>query len=360
MKEDNVLTDTQFTLMLIGAMIGIGILTLPNDVIKIAKQDGWISVILGAIYPVYIVFLASYISSKHPKEDILILSKKFFGKALGKIFNLIFLLYFFFLATQVASGISGVLNIYMVHFLNKWNILIGTYIVITYAVYHGSKAVGRLNEFIFFATFIKFLIPLIAIKDSSILNIRPVLGSGVINIIKGIEQTTFAFAGIEIIFIIYPFIQNNKNLKKCGWKSIVFITTIYTVFTILDIVFLGIDASVKFLWPVVTVTESIMIPVINSFRYIFMSLWSLTMFKTICNNYFVFTYGLNEVVQKVKRKNIVLLLFPIAIIVSSLYGNVADSRKFTGKIMPIYVIFNIVFTSLIAIFVYIKNRRAIS
>ncbi len=64
-------------------MLGVGILSLPNDVIKIAKQDGWISVLLGAIYPLYMVFIATYLSKNYPKDNMLTLSKKFFGKILG-------------------------------------------------------------------------------------------------------------------------------------------------------------------------------------------------------------------------------------------------------------------------------------
>lgn len=356
-NTENQLTEMQFTLVLIGCMIGIGILSLPNDVIKIAKQDGWISVILGAVYPVYVIFLASYISRIHPKEDILALSRKFFGKTFGNIFNFIFLLYFALLTTEVASGVYNVLTIYIVSFLNKWTILIVMYCAIAYAVYGGTKTIGRLNEIIFFSTIIIFLIPLVAVKDSNILNIRPVLGSGIWNIIKGTKETTFAYAGIEIILLIYPFLKDNNKLKQCGLKSIAFSAAVYSLFTIIDIIYLGIDASLLFIWPVVSITESIMIPVINSFRYIFMSLWALTMFKNICNEYFIFTHGLSEMMKKDIREIIVIVVLPLMIFISSLYGSTVNARKFLGKIMPIYVVFNITFSTLIAIFVWLKNKK---
>ncbi len=52
-------------------MVGVGILSLPKYVVKIAKQDSWISVLLGTLNPLYITFVTSYIRKKHPKEDIL-------------------------------------------------------------------------------------------------------------------------------------------------------------------------------------------------------------------------------------------------------------------------------------------------
>ncbi|WP_027625866.1 GerAB/ArcD/ProY family transporter [Clostridium lundense] len=354
---ENELTEMEFTLVLIGCMIGIGILSLPNDVIKISKQDGWISAILGAVYPLYIVFLASYVSKSYPNEDILALSKKFFGKIFGNIFNLIFVLYFGLLTTEVASGVYNVLTIYIVPFLNKWTILMVMYCSIAYTAYQGTKTIGRLNEIIFFSTIIIFLIPLEAIKDGSILNIRPVFGSGIWNIVKGTKETIFAYAGIEIIFLIYPFLKNNTRLKACGLKSIAFCVAVYATFTIIDILYLGIDTSLLFIWPLVTITESIMVPVINSFRYIFMSLWALTMFKNICNEYFIFAHGLSEITKKVHRKIFVVLTFPFIVVISGLYGNVVKARKILSKIIPVCVGFNLFFITLIAIFVWINNKK---
>ncbi|MCS4482889.1 spore germination protein [Clostridium botulinum] len=131
-----------------------------------------------------------------------------------------------------------------------------------------------------------------------------------------------------MILLIYPFLKDSNKIKKCGLKSIIFITLVYFLFTIIDILYLGIGASLQFIWPIVTVTETIMIPVINSFRYIFMSLWSLTMFKTICNGYFIAVHELSQLTKKIDKRVILLLTIPLMIIISSFYGNITNSKKF--------------------------------
>ncbi|EQB4340968.1 GerAB/ArcD/ProY family transporter [Clostridium botulinum] len=356
-NRDNELTEMQFTLILIGSMMGVGILSLPNDVIKISKQDGWISVLLGSVYPLYIVFIANYLGKNYPKENMLVLSKKFFGKILGTILNLIFILHFIIISTKVASDVSNVLHIYVVQFLDKWSMLIVMYCIIAYAIYGGTKTVGKLNEIIFFSTIIIFFIPLVAIKDGNIINLKPFLGSGVLNIIKGVKETVFSYTQIEMILLIYPFLKNSNKIKKCGLKSIIFITLVYFLFTITDILYLGISASLQFIWPIVTITEAIMIPVINSFRYIFMSLWCLTMFKTICNGYFIAVHELSQLTKKIDKRVILLLTIPLMIIISFSYGNITNSKKILGKIMPIYIIYNIIFSTLIALFAWREKSK---
>ncbi|EJO5346647.1 endospore germination permease [Clostridium botulinum] len=356
-NRDNELTGMQFTLILVGSMLGIGVLSLPNDVIKIAKQDGWMAVILGAIYPLYIVYIAHYLGKNYPKENILTLSKKFFGKILGTILNLIFISYFIIITTKVASNISDVLKIYMVPFLNKTSLLIIMYLVIGYVIYNGTKTVGILNEVIFFSTIFIFFIPLAALKDAHMLNLRPVFGAGALNIVKAVKETVFSYSQIEMILVLYPLLHDNREIKKYGLISVTFITIVYTIFTIVNILYLGIETSLKFVWPLVTVTESLRIPVINSFRYIFMSLWSLTMFKTICNGYFVSVYELSKITKKIDRKKVLLLTLPLVIIIALFYGTTNHSRKIASKLMPIYIIFNIIFTFVITLFVWIEKRK---
>lgn len=352
---DSLLTSSQFTLTLVGSMLGIGILSLPIDVTKAAKQDGWISTILGAIYPLYIIFIANYMCKKFPKQNILILSKKCFGKFLGTTLNFIFMTFFLMLATEVVSGIGNVLRIYMMRFLSNYQILLIIFLVPAFIAYKGVKTIGRINEIVFYLTCILFFIPLAALKDGSLLNVSPVFGSGLISITKGIKETAFSYSGIEIVFLIYPYLQDSTLLKKACIKSIIITMIIYTWFVFISIYYLGIDIIPKFLWPIVTVSESIRIPIINNFRYIFIIMWSIIMFKTISNYYYAFTYSLSEITKAATRKTFVLLMYPFAFYISTKYGPPTTRTASLSKIIPIYTIFNLLYLTIISLILAIKK-----
>ncbi len=119
---------------------------LTNPAIKIARQNGWISVLLGSIYPLYIAFMAIYIRKNHPKEDILDLSKKIYGNTLGNILNLIFLFFFFIISTDLAAEINNILKIYMIHSLNFWNLFKSTIFICSLCFLWGIKVIGKINE----------------------------------------------------------------------------------------------------------------------------------------------------------------------------------------------------------------------
>lgn len=60
-KAKNVyLSTSQVTLMIGSAIVGIGLIYMPNEVIKDGKQDAWMSCLIGGIYPIYLGIVASY------------------------------------------------------------------------------------------------------------------------------------------------------------------------------------------------------------------------------------------------------------------------------------------------------------
>ncbi len=359
-KENNkLITPSQLTLILVGNTIGLGLLTLPNAVISTAKQDGWICCILGAAYPIYLVCLASYMCKKFPNENILILSKKCFGNIFGNILNFIFISFFLFVVTETASGISNVLRIYMTPFLTNYKTLSIVILIPIFIVYKGIKPLGRMNEVIFYLTLILVLFPIGALKGGNYLNLKPVFQSGVINILKGSKETAFAYGGIEILFLIYPFLNHKEKVKKCGLTAIAIYMPIYIYFVITTIFYLGIDISPKFLWPVVTITESILIPIINSFRYLFMVLWTISILKIMSNSYFAITLGLNQIIKKIDRKTFVFLMYPVIFYLSSKYGNSTTRSIIIDKITPLHVLFNLIYISSIALLIKIRNIKSL-
>ncbi|RMD02378.1 hypothetical protein D9O40_06235 [Clostridium autoethanogenum] len=353
--QNTLITPSEFTILLISIFTGIGMLYLPNAVIKDAKQDGWMSCIIGALYPLYTLILANYVCKKFPNDDIFTLGRKCFGKILGSILNFVFVLFFIFVGTTELAGLSDTFKVYTTPFLKKYQIFLAVLTVIAYVSYKGMKPLARLCQVIFYITIILVFVPSATLKYGSYLNLMPVFGSGFRNILKASKETSYFYAGGEIIFFIYPFLQDKKKLLKCGTIGIVVTMFIYTWSAFLTIYYLGIEISPKYLWPMLTLADSISIPIINSFRYIFISLWALVALRCLSIYYFCASYGLNRVVKKVSPQAFTIILYPIILYLSGLYENPIGRMHYTDMILSIYLIYNLIFVSLIAILISFKK-----
>lgn len=357
-NENAYLTSSQFTLTLKSIVIGIDFMLLPNSIIPFSKQDAWLSCLLGAVYPTYLVVLACFISKRYPNYNILTLSKMCFGKFIGSVLNLFFIFFFLFMLTNELSGYSNVFRVYSVSFLKSYQVILPCLLPIAYVAYKGIKTVGRVNEVVFYITVGLAFLPIAIIPYGNVSNLMPVFGSGVIDILKGAKQTGLHYGGMEIIFLIYPFLQNKNSVLKCGLIGTAIITSFFVLSVIASIYYLGCETSVKFLWPILALTDSIHIPFINSFRYFFLSAWSLIQFKCISTYYFAVSYGLNQSVNKIPNQAFVVLLYPVIIILTLLEGNPTIRGYYADKIFPLFMAFNLIYISAICILVYIKKEDA--
>lgn len=354
--NNNVLTSNQFMFILIGSMIGIGVLNLPNDVVKNAKQDGWISVSIGAIYPLYIVIMSLLIYKKFPDNNILFVNKKCFGKILGTLLNILLCLYFLLYITAVASGLSNVLRTVIINFLPSIKVLIVIISLGAYTAYKGLKVLGRTNETIFYLTLIMCLIPLVALVKGKLLNLSPILGSGVVNIIKASKESAFAYGGIEIILLIYPYVSENKKLRKAAIKSIIIAALIYTWIVFITIYGVGIDIIPTYMVSFAVVVKYIEVPIINNFRFIFMIMWAIIVFKTISNYYYAIGSILNTVFSKTSYKKICIIIYPLIVFLSTRYVNEAIRRNFLSYIIPKCTIIMMIYILITVILIYIRKE----
>ncbi|MCT8976714.1 spore germination protein [Clostridium sp. CX1] len=354
----NLLSPNQVTYLLLGIMINEGIISLPNEVAKIAKQDGWISVLFGAIYPLYILFIAFYLSSKFPNDNILVLSKRYLGKMLGSVLNILFSLLFVLYLTSACSGISNFLRTYILSFLTPLKFISLFILVSAYTAYKGLTVIGRLCECIFYFSASVILVPLASIRTGSILNILPVTGSGWMNILKGGINSAYSYGCIEIIFLIYPFISDRTQLKKSSLKAVMLTCISYTWITFMTIYYLSHNVILKTRWSSIYVTENLNITFISNFRYILLFLWILVTLKSTAASYYAFVTILSDSIKKFKSKDLIYICYPLIVFLSIMYGSEEKKKYITSYFLPIITIYVLLYSSLIALLIFIKKDKA--
>ncbi|MBU3190209.1 spore germination protein [Clostridium bowmanii] len=353
----NDISPGEFTFLLIGSMIGVGILSLPNDLVVVAKQDAWISAFIGAVYPLYMVIIASILCKIHPKKNILVLSKICFGKFIGNILNIIFLLYFVLFTTSIAFQVSLIKWTLIVSFLSLQKILIVILALAAYTATKGLKILARVNQLMFILTILLSIILCAALFQGNYLNIFPILGSGVLNIVKASQYSAFAFGGIEIIFLIYPFITDKTKVMKASIKGVLITAIIYAWITFITIYYVGIDIIPKMLWSVNMVAKTVRIPTISNFKFVFVVIWALIICKTIANNYFATAFILKDFFKKTEIKKIVYIIYPLIFYLSLKYSNLSTATSFLNFITPKYVLFNVAYVTIITLIIYVKKGQ---
>ena len=209
------------------------------------KQDSWISIILAVILTIPLAMMYARTLSLFPGNDVFDISRIVFGKVIGKIFSILFIMFAFFLATIVLKVFGFFINTMSLPETPQIIPMIMLGILTTFGVKEGIESLSRWSEF-----FLNFLVAYVVITFSLLLNkmdinnILPVMYNGVKPVIVGaISGITYPFAETVVMLMVFPNLKTRKSPYKVFlWSLFISGILVFTA-TLRSLLTLGSEAA---------------------------------------------------------------------------------------------------------------------
>ncbi|PFH91105.1 endospore germination permease [Bacillus sp. AFS088145] len=228
----------------------------PVEIFAKAKQDGWISLLIGLIaacliFAVYIKLYSLFPDLPFTKYIQIIL-----GKYVGKILALIYVLYFLYIAARALRDFEDLLTITLYNASSLISIGLIMMLLTMYAISKGLETFARSCEFIFIV--IMFLVFLfigfeIISKLIKIDNLRPVLENGWKPVFKASPiSLTIPFGEVLTFTMIMPHLNKQDLAIKVGIPALLFSGLILTLFAVLNTAILGPSVIERTTYPLLT------------------------------------------------------------------------------------------------------------
>ncbi len=187
-----------------------------NNLIQVAKQDSYVSMIIGFIVGFIPLIIIYYIFNYEPDLSLPKKNIKLFGNILGTIINIITIWFTFFIILVLFSNLVTFIN---VQYLNRTPTLVISIvfmIAIIYVLIHDIKTICRTAMILFFFTVILYLLSLIGLfREINVDNFKPFLESSYINLFKGTYSfITYNVLPLYLLLIIPKNDIDNKNFFK--------------------------------------------------------------------------------------------------------------------------------------------------
>lgn len=355
-KRNEMLTPGQTVGLLVGFSIGPAFLKLPNLLVPIAKQDSWISAVIALISPLTVVIMTLVIIKKYPKDNLIEINKKCFGKILGNVLSIIFLIQFILITCSIISEFARLSRIFIVAFLSPLKITIVCLAVAFYVATLGIKTLGKISETITYFIIGIILLTVFIFKEGSFLNLRPVFEADASSIIKASVRTTYFYGGFEALLLIHPMVKNVKSIKSSSIKAFLICGFIWVWSVFSTIYYLGIHIIPRGLWSFFFVYDAVTFPIINNVRYVFMFVWSLVTFRIVAN-YIALNTIMIKGITNLKTSIIYIVLIGTLLPISNFFANDLLRQRLFKILSPSYVIFNIVLLLTIIIIAHFKGRE---
>lgn len=357
------ITSKQLIFIFIGSLIGAGVLSLPRIATKNAGQDGWIAVLVGAAAPLVTLILIERLVRKYPKNDLVSIHKMLFGKILGSLVLLPFILYMIAFQSIVVRLYGEVTKMYLLPRTPMWAILLMLILTVTYIVSRGVRTVARLNEFLFYLALAPLLMVILSLFGGfDLTNVLPIGQTGMKAIGQGALQTSYSYAGIEILLVFYYLVTRKNEVIRAGLTAIGITSLVY--FSVVMISILVFGERIQYLvYPVLSLLKSGHAPVVERLEFFFLPIWVVIGPRPTINMTFAAANVLGHLmnIQLQKHYHMILIFICTIIYVLALVPpDIFTTFSWAGYAGTVSLVFSVIYPLILLIAAWIRERMAIS
>ncbi|MFD2042829.1 GerAB/ArcD/ProY family transporter [Ornithinibacillus salinisoli] len=296
--------------IIVGVQVGVGIMGAPQFIFLESKQDAWISILISFAFMCIVVLVMFTILKQYKSADIFGIHVDLFGKWIGTILGTVYILFLFASLLSILLTYSLVINVFLHHTFP--NIAVGIVLLslTIYSVLGGFRVIVGVSFLFFFLSFwIVFLLydPITRMEWT---NLLPMFNASIPELLKGARATTYTVSGFEILFLIYPFIQDKKKAKLPAILALAFTTFVLLVTTIISIGYFSPLGLERVDWSVLLLFKSVTLTFFERLDYIIVVGWIMI----IMPNLVILTWGISYGIKRLYKIPQRISLYTVAII----------------------------------------------
>lgn len=349
------ITSLQLMGFMVSGEIGIGILTLPSILAQKVGHDGWISVIGAGVICLFEGLIITYLLKAYSNKTIFEINNIIYGKILGTILNLAFILYLLFITGITLRVFEEAVNVIILKLTPPIVITFLVLLSTIYGIQKGLKVISRFAVLLLFSYFILIVTLLLVVKYVRYTYLLPVGKAGLMPIIQGIRLSLYSFLGFELIAIIYPNIKDKANAPKYMVATLIFSTIYYALSVIVSIMVFGETKLSMLVFPIYNMEQCIEAPVIERLDTLYILFWFPTMAASVRAYLFSVYYSISMQFKAKKSNPLLFIVIAVEIIISRIPKNFESTYAYAEQAGNIGMI--IIFTIIITFFISIFRKK---
>ena len=254
---------------------GVAMIGTPRVAFEVAGHDAWISIILAYLFVLLVIFIMLFILRQYDNTDIVGIQADLFGGVISKLLGTIYMIYF---ATHILSILVTYIEIVKIFiFRDIPSITVGLMLVtiIVYSCLGGLRVViGVVFLFVILSNWVILLL-VQPISQMDFYSFLPIMDKGMMEIIQGATSTAYTFMGFEILFFLYPFVSNKKNIRLPTVLGVSYAAFIVLLTTVVSIGFISAEQLGRRVWPVLNLFKLQSSPFIERLDYVVVAEWMM-------------------------------------------------------------------------------------
>jgi len=295
---------------------GVGTMGAPRYIFKFAQQDSWVSILIAFAFIILTVAVMFIILNQYENADIFGIQVDVFGNFLGKFLGIIYVSYFGMgLITVIATYIE-VVQMFLYPTFPTYVIATLILLLVIYAITGGIRVITGVAFIFFLATQTLLIFLYDPMSRMEWGHFLPMFQASPKELMQGAKATFFTNSGFEMLFLLYPFIENKEKAKLPTFLGIAYSSLILLVLTIVLIGYFSLEHIEDLEWSLLTLFKSVSFTFVERIDYIVIMAWLLIIIPNNVLLLWGMTYGLNRLFN-IKQKGSIYVLAGIILLVVS-------------------------------------------
>ncbi|XEC95547.1 endospore germination permease [Paenibacillus tarimensis] len=315
MLENAKIAARQFAILVFMFTAGSSLLLAPGMLAAPAKQDAWLSGILGVGAGLLFGLIYTKLGTLYPDKNLAQYSEQILGKWVGKAVSILFLPFPFLLASLVLRNIGDFLTTYIMPETPIQFIHILMLIVVMMGIRLGIETIARAAEIIFPWFIILFLLLVIFVSPQiDAQKIQPVLEEGIKPVLHGaLLLAAYPFMEYATFLFIIPYVNRPGKVGKAFFAGTIMGGAVIVLLTALSILVLGADHTARDIYPSYVLAQKINIgDFLQRIEAIIAGLWFISIFFKLSISFYAATFTLAQILN---LKEYRMLVFPLGMMV---------------------------------------------
>ena len=292
----------QFMTLSAAVLMGTTFLPIATLVTNVGGRDGWMSVLPGFAAGIPYGLMVLSLVKQYPGQNLLQVSETLFGKWIGKIIGIIYILISGYFGGLLLAQLGDIYERSTMLLTPIWVIYLGGILIVFYLIRSGVEVFARFSEVIFPLITIAFLlnsglsIPLIEQGE-----LLPILGEGLkLIFFSGLHIIPFVMSFILFLAGILSFLPTGMpelgQLKSGLWRAVFLVGILNTLVVLVQILVFGPTETIRLMYGILTLGNMVEVSkTISGVGSLFMGVWFGAEVIKICSLFFMVNWGLETV-----------------------------------------------------------------
>lgn len=280
-KKGNTISAFLAGFMVHGTQLGVGVLGFQRIIAKESGHDAWISVIMAGLVTHLTVWVIVKTLQKYPSADIYGIQVDVFGKWIGTSLGVVYLTYFFMSAGVVLRTYIEVVQTWVFPNLPTWILSAIILILAFYTVLGGIRVVAGYTFFSVAVTIWLICDLYFPLQFAQWEYLFPILDANMEQLFKGMAAMSLTSIGFEVIYAVYPYVQNKERVVTSTQWAILVTYVIYTLVMVVSLVFFSQGQLMRTIWATLNLKKMVYLPIMERFELVGISVWLLVVLPNI-------------------------------------------------------------------------------